>query len=116
MIQYRLDLDLASRAGEARVLRIPLSDRLDGTAGANYSYRSSTSAGFGAEPLLAIDSYGLLDLRAGVQASDGRWRAEVFGSNVTNAYYWTNVAKFFDNVRRLTGQPATYGVQVGVKF
>ncbi|AOH87167.1 TonB-dependent receptor (plasmid) [Sphingomonas panacis] len=96
--------------------KFPLSSALNASLGANYSHRSKTSAGFGNEPLLEIDAYGLLDLQAGIESRDGKWRASVFGRNVTNTYYWTNVAKFFDDVRRLAGQPATYGVQVGLKF
>ena len=96
--------------------RIPASRSVDVVLGANYNYRTKTRAGFGNEDLLKIDSYGLLDLRAGVEAPDGKWRVQLFGRNVTNAYYWTNVAKYFDVVRRLAGQPATYGVQVGFKF
>src|SRR3546814_6461954 len=78
----------------------------------NYSYRTSTNAGFGNEPLLYMKDYGVLDLRAGFGSSDGRWQVSAFGRNVTNSYYWTNVAKLFDVVRRLAGQPATYGIQM----
>ncbi|WP_353682146.1 TonB-dependent receptor [Sphingobium sp.] len=96
--------------------RIPASSSVDVVLGANYNYRTKTRAGFGDEDALKIDSYGLLDLRAGIEAPDGKWRVQAFGRNVTNTYYWTNVAKYFDVVRRLAGQPATYGVQVGYKF
>jgi len=94
----------------------PVSSSVDGLLGANMSYRSSTTAGFGTHPYLAIDGYTLLDLRAGIQDPDGAWSVQVFGRNVTDTYYWTNVAKFNDTVRRLTGRPATFGVQVGFKF
>ena len=96
--------------------RIPATSAVDVVLGANYNYRTKTRAGFGDEDALKIDSYGLLDVRAGVEAADGKWRVQAFGRNVTNAYYWTNVAKYFDVVRRLAGQPATYGVQVAYKF
>lgn len=96
--------------------KFPVNSGVDVVLGANYNYRTKTRAGFGNETLLEINSYGLLDLRAGIEAPDGKWRVQAFGRNVTNAYYWTNVAKFFDVVRRLAGQPATYGVQVSYKF
>ncbi|EQA99433.1 TonB-dependent receptor [Sphingobium sp. HDIP04] len=92
--------------------RFPVSSRLDANLGVNYSYRTSTNAGFGNEPLLYMKDYGVLDLRAGFGSSDGRWQVSAFGRNVTNSYYWTNVAKLFDVVRRLAGQPATYGIQM----
>ncbi len=94
----------------------PISARLDGTVGGNYSYRTKTKGGFGQEDVLNIDAYGLLDLRAGVRAHDGSWSAQVFGRNVTNQYYWTNVAKYVDTVRRLSGMPAAYGIQFSHSF
>ena len=96
--------------------KFPLSSSLDGMVGGNVNYRTDTTAGFGTSPLLAIDDYALVDLRAGVEDPSGKWSAQIFGRNITNAYYWTNVAKFNDTVRRLTGMPATYGFQIGFKF
>lgn len=96
--------------------RVPVTSTYQVTLGADYTHRTKTSAGFGNEPLLAINAYGLLDLQAGFGPRDGRWEIQAFGRNVTNQYYWTNVAKFFDVARRLTGQPATYGARVMLKF
>jgi len=96
--------------------KFPLSEGLTAMVGGNLSYRSSTTAGFGTNAYLQIDDYTLLDLRVGVEDPDGKWNAQIFGRNITDTYYWTNVAKFNDTVRRYAGQPATYGVQVGFKF
>lgn len=93
-----------------------VSDSLNAFFGGNVSYRTSTTAGFGSDPRLAIDGYTLVDLRAGVEAPGGRWRVQLFGRNVTNQYWWTNVQASVDNVRRYTGMPATYGVQLSVKY
>ncbi|WP_246870171.1 TonB-dependent receptor [Novosphingobium sp. SG707] len=84
--------------------------------GGNANYRSQTTSGFGGNGLLAIDAYWLLDLRAGMEFGDGRYRVQVYGKNVTNQYYWTNVARAVDNVRRYAGMPATYGIQFSVKY
>ncbi len=86
-----------------------IATSLDAFVGGNVNYRSSTTAGFGSEPLLAIRSYALVDLRAGVAARDRRWRLQIYGRNIFNRYHWTNVAKFVDNVRRYAGSPAGYG-------
>lgn len=94
----------------------PVSASMNAFAGAGLNYRSSTRAGFGNEPVLRIDSYAILDLRAGIKSPDDSWRLEIFGRNVTNTYYWTNVARAFDVTRRLAGKPATYGVTLGYKF
>lgn len=94
----------------------PINSNIDGFVGGALSYRSGTTAGFGDERDLLINEYTLLDLRAGIKSQDDNWRVEVFGRNVTNTYYWTNVARAFDVTRRLAGKPATYGVSVGYKF
>jgi len=96
--------------------KFPLSDSVSGMIGANANYRSSTTAGFGTNAYLYVKGYTLLDARAGIEDPDGKWSVQVFGRNITDTYYWTNIAKFNDVVRRLTGMPATYGVQVGFKF
>jgi iron complex outermembrane receptor protein len=96
--------------------KFPLSDTLNGMLGASVNNRSSTQAGFGTSAFLYMKGYTLLDLRAGIEDPDGKWNVQLFGHNVTNTYYWTNVGKFNDTVRRYAGMPATYGVQVGLKF
>ena len=94
----------------------PISASVDAFVGGSYTHRSSTTAGFGTDAVLKINDYGILDLRAGIKSSDDVWRVEIFGRNVTNSHYWTNVARAFDVVRRLAGKPASYGVTLGYKF
>jgi outer membrane receptor protein involved in Fe transport len=60
--------------------------------------------------------YTLLDLRAGIEAEDGRWRLMIWGKNVTNKYYWNNVLIAYEAVARYAGQPAAYGVTFSHKF
>lgn len=94
----------------------PISSSLKGVVGGNANYRTATIAGFGTDPRLAIGSYWLVDLRAGIGAADGKWKVQLYGRNVTNQYYWSNVAASVDNTRRFAGVPATYGVQFSYKF
>ncbi len=94
----------------------PLTDSLNGFVGATYSYRSKSNAALGDNPMFTIDSYGLLDLRAGIEDSDGTWRVQVWGRNVTNKYYWTNVGKIVSTVTRLSGNPATYGITFSYRY
>src|SRR5690606_37224829 len=61
-------------------------------------------------------AYATVDLRLGYEAADGRWRAMVFGRNVFNTYYWTNVITSSDATARFAGRPATYGVTLGFKI
>lgn len=109
---YTPDLQVSSDIG----YETPVNSDVDVFVGSSLNYRTSTSAGFGDEPLLRLRDYALLDLRGGLKSSDGRWRVELFGRNVTNSYYWTNVARAFDVVRRLSGKPATYGITASFRF
>jgi len=93
----------------------PINDTLDAVFGINASYRSDTNAGFGGDPRLDIDSYALVDVRAGVRSADG-WEASVFVRNLTDEYYWTNVARTSDVIRRYAGEPRTYGVRLSARF
>ena len=93
-----------------------MNDRVSAFVSANASYQSSTVGAFGAAyavtegPPLNIAAYGLLDLSAGIQSDDKRWRVEVWGKNVTDTYYWTSVFYAADTTVRDAGMPATYGV------
>ena len=107
----------------------PLSNSLNAQIGADLAMRSSAVAivggGSSATPVASIPvhgdpyriaSYATLDLRAGVKTPDGRYSLQVWGKNVTNSYYWSNVVAFYDTIGRYTGRPATYGVTLGVSF
>ena len=65
---------------------------------------------------LSRNSYALIDLRAGVRDSDDRWRAWLWGRNITNKYYWTLAQRIGDTTVRFAGEPATYGVTVSFKM
>ena len=99
-----------------------LTDTLGAFVGFDASYQSMTTSAFGdtaahAEgPHLYNKAYSLLNLTAGVKSLDGRWRAEVWGKNVTNTYYWNSAFYEFDPDVRYTGMPATYGVTVSFQY
>jgi iron complex outermembrane recepter protein len=84
--------------------------------GAALTYRNETKGGLENDPRLAIDSYTLLDLRAGLESETGSWRVMAWGRNVTDEYYWNNVLKAQDNVIRYAGRPVTYGVTFSYRF
>ena len=63
-----------------------------------------------------IDGYGLFDVRAGASFNDGQWSVMLFGKNVFDKYYVTNVFTDYDTIARFAGQPATYGVTVSFKM
>ncbi|MFZ2994873.1 TonB-dependent receptor [Sphingobium sp.] len=92
------------------------SDALEAYVGTSYTFRSSTNGDFVPDPRLAIDSYGLLDLRAGIEKPSAGWRLGLFGTNVTNKYYWSTAVRRGDAVIRFAGMPVTYGVNFAINF
>lgn len=106
--------------------RFKLANRVQAFIGGGVSYRSSAisvvggalnpPSAFPADILASgIKAYTLVDLRAGVDIND-KFHFSVFGKNVFNQYYWTNVFLSSDTTSRYAGQPATYGVSLGFTF
>lgn len=93
-----------------------VTDSLYMFAGADYNYRSNTTAIVGETQTFRIDSYGTLDLRLGIQNADETWRLWAWGKNVTNEYYWNNVSDVFDTTTRYAGRPATYGIALSYRY
>lgn len=96
--------------------RFPVTADIAAYVGGNVSHRSSSSGDFVPDPRVAIDAFTLLDLRAGIEAADGRWRVGLFGRNVTNEYYWTTATRRSDAIVRFAGMPAIYGIDFTVNF
>jgi iron complex outermembrane recepter protein len=84
--------------------------------GGNLSHQSSTNAAFGQLPILDIDSYTLVDFRAGFGAADGQWSVMGFIRNAFDKYYWTNSTKVLDTTVRYTGRPQTFGLTASVRY
>lgn len=106
---------------------VAVSESLRGFIGATLTYRSDTVAVIGGDAnppaaspqnkkIFGIDAYALVDLRLGIKSADDRWRAQIWGKNVFNTYYWTNVVAAFDTVGRYAGMPATYGVSLSFNY
>jgi iron complex outermembrane recepter protein len=84
--------------------------------GASASYQRPSTSSFGGSPLVEIDSYSLVDARAGVAAADGKWRLTLWAKNILDEYYWTDTFRQVDNTARHVGAPATYGVKISVRY
>jgi len=114
----------------------PISSRLDIFAGGNVTYHSKTVALFADPALVAqtpldptnrpgvnvpgdsfdIRAYTLVDAQLGLADSGGKWRVWLWGKNIFNTYYWTNATQGFDNIYRIAGMPATYGIAASVRY
>jgi outer membrane receptor protein involved in Fe transport len=63
---------------------------------------------------LIINERLLIDVRAGIETDS--WRVWAWGRNITDKYYWNQVAHVNDVLLRYTGMPRTYGVSVSYRF
>ena len=93
---------------------VPLSQAAHAFIGGSLSYRGESNAAFGDRPEFKLPSYTLVDLRAGVEWE--KWRAQIWGRNITNKYYWVNVSHLVDSVSRFAGAPATYGITLSYRY
>lgn len=93
-----------------------MANGFDAFVGVSGSFQSGSNSEFGQSPELDIDSYGLLDARAGFGPSDGKWKLTGWVRNLTDEYYWTFASKTNDTFIRYTGRPRTYGVTLEVGF
>ncbi|WP_374406253.1 TonB-dependent receptor [Pelagerythrobacter sp.] len=93
-----------------------LSGDLDAYFGADATYRGKSNSDFIPDPRLAIDSYFLVDARIGIRSASGKWRAQLWGRNLTNEVYATTVVRRNEALVRTTGMPVTYGVSFGYDF
>jgi iron complex outermembrane receptor protein len=99
---------------------VPVSDTLEAFLGGGLTYQSKQNTTFHNSSLPAddffIDGYALLDVRAGVSSSDGRWRASLYGRNITNKSYVTAISTYLDTLIRYRGKPTVYGLSLSYKY
>ncbi|MEQ8838870.1 MAG: hypothetical protein RID07_18840, partial [Lacipirellulaceae bacterium] len=60
----------------------------------------------------AMDSYGLLGARIGIESNDGKWSASLYGRNLTDEYQATGVFQNGDVIARYAGQQRFFGLSV----
>ena len=101
--------------------RMPVSSTLKAYVGSTVTYNSANygilpSGDAALDALVKRPKYALLDVRAGVETDNGRWRAELWGRNITNKYYLIGTVRATDYFTRFTGMPATYGISVYFRY
>jgi iron complex outermembrane recepter protein len=95
----------------------PVAKDLSGFVGGSVSYRTSSYTAIAtSNPDFRLPSYALLDLRAGVQTDDAKWRLELWGRNVTDRFYVPSVIRYADTISRYAGMPATFGAAVSYRY
>lgn len=104
----------AQIAGEYTV---PLGDKGELTARLAMLYRSAWYSTVLNDVAGKTGDFALVDGSLGWESGDGRFRAMVWGKNLTNKHWvsaLTPTAQFF--IQRFYGAPRTFGMTVGAKF
>jgi iron complex outermembrane receptor protein len=103
-------------AGNANY-QFPISGTSTGFVGGQVTRRTATNSSIGYPALYTLPTYTLLDLQAGVDLAGGRYRVMLWGKNVTNEFYVSNVTNaVVDGIARYAGFPATFGVTFSAHY
>jgi len=94
----------------------PISSTVAGFIGAQAQHRTKTTSSIGNEPVEQIPGYTTLDVQAGINWNNDRYRLMFWGKNVTNALIVTNRNFSFDGVAQYVGMPLTYGVTLSLSL
>ncbi len=98
----------------------PVGDSLKAFVGGTMTYQGKQNATFTTATLPAFDfvipGYATVDARLGIASSDDRWRASIYGRNLTNKSYITGVSTFLDTRLRYRGRPVVYGLSLAYKY
>ena len=98
----------------------PVSSSMKAFVGGTLTYQGKqnttfTNAGLPADDF-EIQGYATVDTRLGIGSQDDRWRASIYGRNITNKSYVTAVSTYLDTLIRYRGKPAVYGVSLSYKY
>ena len=98
----------------------PVGDSLKAFVGGTMTYQGKQNATFTTATLPAFDfvipGYATVDARLGIASSDDRWRASIYGRNLTNKSYITGVSAYLDTRLRYRGRPVVYGLSLAYKY
>jgi outer membrane receptor protein involved in Fe transport len=67
------------------------------------------------DPSFNIPAYGFVNARAGIDLSD-QWTLQVWGKNLFNKFYYTDLVLQNDTLGRRTGAPQTYGLTARFRY
>ncbi|NKI18736.1 TonB-dependent receptor [Spongiibacter sp. KMU-166] len=63
-----------------------------------------------------MEGYRVVNTRLGYRSADGQWRVTLWGKNILDEYYTTNVIASSDTSARFVGRPRTFGLSLGYTF
>jgi len=96
--------------------RAPVSERVEAVFGVGGQWYSKSYSDLGEEEALSNPAYVTVDLRAGLQDPDGRWRASLWVRNLTDKDYWSSIFRAGDVLSRYAGRPRTFGATIAYNF
>ncbi|QMW22296.1 TonB-dependent receptor [Sandaracinobacteroides saxicola] len=115
--RFRLQPKWQAAAGAT--LTLGLTETIDFVATPTVTHRSSLFFELPNRPNIAQGPVTLVNLRAGVQASDGRWQLTAFANNLTDKEYLLdagNTGGAFGTPTFIRGLPRLYGLEATVRF
>jgi len=80
----------------------------------NYSWQSDMA--WATDNIAKEKDYGLLDARIALSPKDAPWSVAVYGKNLTDELFRTNIISFFGEEVSQFGAPRTYGMDLSYKF
>jgi iron complex outermembrane receptor protein len=87
-----------------------------GMADFNVNYTWQSDMFWATDNIAKEPAYGLLDARVGFGPEDKSWQLAVWGKNLTDELYRTNIIPFFGEEVSQFGPPRTYGLDVTLRF
>ncbi len=115
--RFRLQPKYTASGGAT--LRLPVRDGIVFYATPSASYQSKVYFELPNSEAISQGGYTLINLRAGVDIADGRYRIGGFARNLTNKRYLLdagNTGGGFGVPTYIAGEPRFYGVEVGGRF
>ncbi|MET4898517.1 TonB-dependent receptor [Sphingomonadaceae bacterium jetA1] len=94
----------------------PITDTLAIFMGGNMAYRSKSVAQINAAPVWDLNAYTTYDAQLGLSSDRDGWRVWIWGKNLGDELYWTNVIKASEVITRFTNMGRTYGLTAAFKM
>lgn len=84
----------------------------------SFAYKSDQFFSTENDPIASQDAYTLVNARLGYESENGEWGVALYGKNLGDTEYLTNVTSFsdFGFYSRFVGRPRAYGVELTFDF
>lgn len=115
--RFRLQPEIVAAGGAA--LRLPLREGITLYATPSVTYQSKVFFELPNREAISQDGYTLVNLRAGLEFAEGRYRIGGFARNLTNERYLIdagNTGGGFGAPTYIAGEPRFYGVEAAARF